>query len=151
MSQYTDMLSKQWSCAASSLPVFRPNIKMVSLALALCFLQRISVIGPKVFLAPYLHWIQCITLKSPYDYGQGTSILEVCKRSWLNWKQLWLSPRPMFSISKGPTETTHLPTIWWHRPKHICFEPELCQLSVQWPWWEHRERKPLAAGSVLYE
>lgn len=59
--------------------------------------------------------------------------------------------RTVFSIAKDPTETTHLPTIWWHRLKYICFGPELCQLKVQWPWWQHGEQKPLpAARSVSY-
>lgn len=60
--------------------------------------------------------------------------------------------RTIFSISEGLTETTHLPTIWWHKLKYICFEPELCQLNVRGHGDStgRKEEPSLAAGSVLY-
>lgn len=146
------------SKGASSLPAFSLNVKMVCItAVSSCCLQRTSVIGPPVFCIPCLHWIQRISLQSPYvsDHGLVTETLEVCEMGWLHWRQLWMTPKrvmgPLELFSVLQKAQPRLPTVWCHRLKHICFGPELCQLHVQWPWWQHRGQKPfLAARSVSY-
>lgn len=117
MSQYTDIQSKQQRGAASSLPAFSPHIKVVCvMTLSSCFLQRTSVIGPTVFWAPCLHWIQCITLQSPSvsDHEQVTETLEACEMGWLHWRQLWMfptrvmGPLGLFSVLQKTQQKPHI-------------------------------------------
>lgn len=148
-------LSKQWTCAASSRPAFQPNIKMLCHSCIIVFSTENISDWPHSFLS---------TLTALGGINYPTKSLRFLPwasdlHSWCLWHEAALetavdvpkessgTTETVSRISKGPRETTHLPTIWWHRLKHICFGSELHQLSVQW----YREQKPLLAlGSVLY-
>lgn len=136
-SQYTDTLSKQGSCPAHSLPAFLLNMNM-------------NVVCPTALSSSICTGYNVVPYKAPVFLTWASDL-----NSWGLQNQLAAadvpkgnkgSTRDIFSISKGPKESTHLPTMWWHRLKCVYLGLELCQLSGQWPWLTARGGEALAGS-----